>query len=107
MKATVNGITHTSTPLERRARRLAGASAHRRRGLSEIMTDPVQTVANSASVEEAINTMATAGTRRLVVTEDGTRVAGVLSLDDVLELLARQTAAIGRLLEKQQPKIPA
>jgi CBS domain-containing protein len=75
--------------------------------VSEIMTTPVQTVGDGVSIEEAIATMASAGTRRLIVTGEGNRVAGILSLDDVLALMVRQTAAIGRLLEKQQPKIPA
>jgi CBS domain-containing protein len=75
--------------------------------VSEIMTSSVETISNDASIEDALAKMGTAGTRRIVVTGEGDRVAGVLSLDDVLALIARQTAAIGRLLEKQQPKIPA
>jgi len=51
--------------------------------------------------------MAAAGTRRLVVTGEGGRVAGILSLDDILDMIVRETTAIGRLLEKQQPRIPA
>ena len=75
--------------------------------VSEVMTTPVHTIADDTPLEDAIARMAGAGTRRLVVTEDGDRVAGILSLDDILESIAREASAIGRLLEKQQPRIPA
>lgn len=75
--------------------------------VSEIMTKPVHTVSDATPVEEALVMMADAGTRRLIVTGEGGRVAGILTLDDVLDLLTRETAAIQRLLSKQQPKVPA
>jgi CBS domain-containing protein len=59
------------------------------------------------SIEEALEKMADAGTRRLIVTGEGGRVAGILTLDDVLGLITRETAAIKVLLNKQQPKVPA
>jgi CBS domain-containing protein len=49
--------------------------------------------------------MASAGTRRLVVISDGERVAGILTLDDVLDRASREWTAIGRLLERQQPNV--
>jgi CBS domain-containing protein len=75
--------------------------------VSEVMTTPVHTIADDTPLEDAIAKMAGAGTRRLVVTEDGDRVAGILSLDDTLESIVREASAIGRLLEKQQPRVPA
>jgi len=58
-------------------------------------------------MEDALAIMARAGTRRLVVLGEGNRVVGLLSLDDVLDVLVEETAAIGRLLEQQKPRIPA
>jgi CBS domain-containing protein len=75
--------------------------------VSEIMTTPVQSVGEHTPVEEAVTRMASAGIRRLVVTAEGDRVAGILTLDDALDLFIEETAAIGRLLEKQKPRIPA
>lgn len=75
--------------------------------VSEIMTTPVHSVSDDTPVEEALAKMADVGTRRLVVTGEGGRVAGILTLDDVLDLLTRETAAIKRLLSKQQPRVPA
>ena len=75
--------------------------------VSEIMTKPVFTVRDETPIDEAVGKMAAAGTRRLVVVAEGNRVAGILTLDDVLEGMIRETAAIGKLLQKQQPKVPA
>lgn len=75
--------------------------------VSEVMTAPAHSVSNDTTIEDALDQMASVGTRRLVVTADGDRPAGLLSLDDVLDLLVRETVAIGRLLGKQQPHVPA
>jgi CBS domain-containing protein len=75
--------------------------------VADVMTAPVQAVSEHVPVEEALSRMAGAGTRRLVVTGETGAVVGVLTLDDVLAGFARQTQAIGRLLERQQPRIPA
>jgi CBS domain-containing protein len=75
--------------------------------ISAVMTTPVQSVDEHTPIEEAIAIMARVGTRRLVVLGEGGRVAGLLSLDDVLDVLVNETGAIGRLLEQQKPRIPA
>ena len=75
--------------------------------VSTLMTTPVRSIAEDASVQEATAAMANAGTRRLVVTGAKGRAVGILSLDDVLEGLTEQVAAIGRLLERQGSGIPA
>ena len=74
--------------------------------VSEIMTTPVFTVRDETSIAEALAKMAAAGTRRLVVVAEGDRVAGVLTLDDILGDMAWETSAIGKLLQKQQPSVP-
>ena len=75
--------------------------------VSEIMSKPVNSVRDDTPIEEAVAKMASAGTRRLVVTAEGDRVAGILTLDDVLDGIARETAAIGKVLQLQQPQVPA
>ena|SRR3990172_556711 len=74
--------------------------------VSTIMTAQVQSIDQEVPVEDALSRMASAGTRRLVVTGDGHAVLGILSLDDVLDLRTQEAASIGRLLEKQKPHIP-
>jgi CBS domain-containing protein len=75
--------------------------------VADVMTAPAQAVSETMSIENALSKMANAGTRRLVVTGDGERVLGILSVDDVLDLITEETGAIGRLLERQKPHIPA
>lgn len=75
--------------------------------VAEIMTRPVKAIDEDTPIEDAIARMAERGTRRLIVTGEGKRLVGILSLDDVLALLVEEAGPIGRLLEKQQPHIPA
>ena len=72
-----------------------------------IMTAPVQVIEEHAPVEEAMARMARTGTRRLVVTSAAGGMVGVLSLDDVIDLLSREAETIGGLLAKQQIHVPA
>jgi CBS domain-containing protein len=73
--------------------------------LAQVMTTPVQSIDEHTPIEQAISRMASAGIRRLVVTGPARGLVGLLSLDDVLDLLVEETAAVGRLLEKQAPRI--
>lgn len=75
--------------------------------VSTLMSTPVRSIEEDASIEAATAAMASAGTRRLVVTGAGGRAVGILSLDDVLDRLSEQVTGIGHLLERQGPCIPA
>jgi len=75
--------------------------------IATIMSKPVQTVDEYTPIEGAAAKMARAGTRRLVVTGPEGRLVGVLSLDDLLALLTGEAEAIGKLLERQAPKVMA
>lgn len=75
--------------------------------VSRVMTAPVHTVDEHATIEDAVAKMAIAGTRRLVVAGKGGAALGILSLDDVLDLLIEENASIGHLLEKQKPHVTA
>lgn len=75
--------------------------------VGDLMTTPAHCIDEDTPIEEAVRQMAAAGTRRLVVTGAGQRMVGILSLDDVLELIIGETTSIGRLLQKQRPSILA
>ncbi len=75
--------------------------------VSDLMTAPAHAIDEGTPIEEVIQHMASAGTRRLIVTGSGGRAVGILSLDDVLDVLVKEAGAIGRLLDKQQPHVPA
>jgi CBS domain-containing protein len=75
--------------------------------VSAIMTEPVRAIDQNMPIEHAILRMAEAGARRLVVTDKNDELVGILSLDDVVGLLAEEMAPIGRLLSRQEPHVPA
>jgi CBS domain-containing protein len=73
--------------------------------VSEVMSAPVQSVDEKTPIEDALSHMAGAATRRLVVTDREHAAVGILSVDDILDLLIAETAEIGRLLQQQSPHI--
>lgn len=70
-----------------------------------VMTREVRTVDEATPIEQAVRTMAGAGARRLVVTGSGGKLVGMLSLDDVTQLLVEEAEAIGRLLRREGPAL--
>jgi len=73
-----------------------------------VVTDRDITVRCTAEeLDPAETPVAEVMTRRLVVTGEQGHLVGIFSLDDALELLARQASAVGQLLARQQPQIPA
>ena len=70
--------------------------------VSAVMSTPVHAVSESASIEEALRHMSGIGARRLAVTDSEGRLAGVLALDDVLELLVEEFETIGALLRRRR-----
>lgn len=74
--------------------------------LATIMTHPVRTVDEGIPIEEAVREMARGATRRLVVTGAGNVIVGILSLDDVLDLLVAEFSSLGRLIERQGGGVP-
>lgn len=66
--------------------------------VGELMTPVVGSVDEHASVHEAIDIMAVAGVRRLVVTRKG-EIAGMVSMDDVIDGLAADLARLAASLK--------
>ncbi len=73
--------------------------------VSVIMTREVRTVDEAVPIEQALKTMAGAGTRRLIVTGPEGKLAGLVAIDDVLDLLAEEVESIGKVLRKEQPRL--
>ena len=72
--------------------------------VGDIMVPNLVTVKESTGVSDAIECMRTRGVRRLpVVNEDG-GLAGIVTLDDLLALLADEFYALGGLLTREQLK---
>jgi CBS domain-containing protein len=73
--------------------------------VASVMTAPVLCVSESTPIEEALRRMAGIAARRLAVTDQAGQLVGILSLDDVMELLVEEVEAIGRLLERRHPPL--
>jgi CBS domain-containing protein len=75
--------------------------------VGDVMTPKPAVVRGDASIESAISMMRCRGVRRLPVIDDSGQLTGIISLDDILALLAEEFTEVGRLLEKQTPKAAA
>jgi CBS domain-containing protein len=71
--------------------------------VTEIMSEPLETVYEEEPVEVALQMMADREVRRLIVKDVTGALIGVLSFDDVLDFFADESSEIGRLLERRQP----
>ncbi len=74
--------------------------------IGAIMTAPVVCVSEQTPIEDALRRMAGVAARRLAVTDDEGRLAGILALDDVVELLVEEAETIGRLLQRRHRDTP-
>lgn len=72
--------------------------------VGEVMTERVQTAFEGLPVAEALALMRTHSIRRLPVVGSGGRLLGLVSLDDVLGLLAEELHDLERLLAREGPR---
>lgn len=72
--------------------------------LGEVMTTDLKTVGEQTSLEDALHVMRGGPFRRVPVTNAGGTLIGLLSVDDVLDLLRQEFNEIGRLLERESPR---
>ena len=72
--------------------------------IGDVMTRAPETVSEQDPIEQAITVMRRERCRRLPVTGESGQLVGLLSLDDVLQLLAEELTSVGQLLERQTPR---
>jgi len=70
----------------------------------DIMSPELVTVKENTGVFEAIQYMRAKGVRRLPVVNDSGGLVGILSLDDLLELLSEELLALANLVKHGQKK---
>jgi CBS domain-containing protein len=70
--------------------------------VGDAMTAEPVTLTADTPLEEALESLRLAGIRRAPVVDDGGRVVGVLSMDDVLDHLALQLGAVAGSLRHEQ-----
>jgi len=69
----------------------------------EVMTATPMTILESSSIESALGHMRTGRFRRMPVVNAAGELVGIVSLDDVLALLAEELTMVGVLLERESP----
>ncbi len=72
--------------------------------VSDIVTSGLVTIKKDAGLFEAIEYMHAKGVRRLPVVDDNGALIGILTLDDLIELLADEMTALARLVKHEQKK---
>lgn len=72
--------------------------------VGDIMGSELVTVRENTGVFEAIQYMRTKGVRRLPVVDANNGLVGILTLDDLLELLSEELLAISKLVRVEQQK---
>jgi CBS domain-containing protein len=71
--------------------------------VEKVMTPDPETVRENTPVEDALRIMRNGCFRRVPVVDYDDRLVGLLSLDDILHLLAHDFAQIGDLVERESP----
>ncbi len=71
--------------------------------VAQVMTRDPATVSEETPIEQALDSMRRHGVRRLPVVGSDGRLAGLLSMDDVLELLIEEFHALGGILGSSWP----
>jgi signal-transduction protein with cAMP-binding, CBS, and nucleotidyltransferase domain len=72
--------------------------------VGEVMTVGPKTVSEQTSIESALLIMRSGRFRRIPVVERDNRLVGLITLDDILMLLAEEFTQIGRLLTRETPR---
>lgn len=75
--------------------------------IEAVMSDWPDSVTENTSIESAIAIMRRGPHRRLPVVDNQNQLVGILSLDDVLDLLSAEFEEIGKLLRKEGPNVLA
>ena len=70
----------------------------------EAMTVGPRTVLEQTPIESALLIMRSGRFRRVPVTDRNSKLVGLITLDDILMLLAEEFSQIGRLLKRETPR---
>ncbi len=69
------------------------------------MSKDIVAVTKDTGIFEAIQTMKSAGVRRMPIVDGAGRLVGLLTVDDLIRLLSREMADIARIIGKEGPNI--
>lgn len=69
--------------------------------IDKVMAPVVASVPESAELDEALGRMRAAGVRRLLVSRDGGGVAGIVSIDDIVDGLVAELANLAAIMKTE------
>jgi CBS domain-containing protein len=72
--------------------------------IGDLVTDKLVTVREDLGVFECIQKMRTKGVRRVPVLDAQDKLVGIVSVDDLVQLLGQELAELGRLISREQAK---
>ena len=72
--------------------------------IGDLVTDKLVTVREDLGVFECIQKMRTKGVRRMPVMDAQDRLVGIVSIDDLVQLLGQELGELGRLISREQAK---
>lgn len=72
--------------------------------LGDMVTDTLVTVQEDLGIFECIQKMRTKGVRRMPVVDAQGRLVGIVSVDDLIQLLGQELGELGRLISREQAK---
>jgi CBS domain-containing protein len=76
--------------------------------VDQVMSPAPITIREETSIETSLTRMRSGACRRLPVVDQDGKLVGLVSLDDILELLSEEFQQIGELLEEEAPvRLPA
>ncbi|MCC6534714.1 MAG: CBS domain-containing protein [Burkholderiales bacterium] len=70
--------------------------------VGDIMGPELVTAAETEDVFDAVQRMRNKGVRRMPIVEEDGGLAGILSIDDVIEILAEEMTQLARLISREQ-----
>jgi CBS domain-containing protein len=73
--------------------------------IESIMTRDPMIIRKDTGIFDAIQEMKTKGVRRMPIVDSGGRLVGLLTVDDLIRLLAREMADIARIIGKESPSL--
>jgi CBS domain-containing protein len=71
--------------------------------VSTIMTPEVITIRKDTGIFDAVQVMKSSRVRRLPVVDMGGRLVGLITVDDIIRLLARELGEIARVIGNESP----
>lgn len=72
--------------------------------IGDLVTANLVTVREDLGVFECIQKMRTKGVRRMPVVDANGKLVGIVSVDDLIQLLGQELSELGRLISREQAK---